>query len=449
MSKITTFMTKSNQINAKSFYPRKYDPIYLKIETILKKCQSLENYISEDIKSGSTPPAEMFLNKSDNANYFIKTSAIERHVININDLYNINKEYHKVKLKRSITKPYEIIYSMTGKYMGKAAMCPNTISEINMSQNSVRITTNNKKLNAFIEIFLNSNINRTQVKGLYSITKQKYINQNKIALLKVPEYTENYDNMIDKYLTAFDNYYKALDDIKCVINEFDNLVFNEEKVSKSFKINAKSLTKKMFTPTYYSGIMSEEKCIDYQYFDLNSKLENKNYYTGKDIGSSNYVDEGIPFIKTSDIVNFDVDYHPDCYCNEKIYKQVIQKGDLVFTKDGKIGEVAIIGQDFKVMLSGGIVILKPKNDDERFGMFLLLSSKYGKLIFDKWSVIASTMMHLRKESFLDNLKNLDYHNLIVGKFINKLKTCFEIRDISFKEMEKISEQICEEILKSI
>ena len=199
MSKIITFMTKPSQINSKSFYPRKYNPVFLKIGNLLEKCEPLENYISEDIKSGSTPPAEMFLKKSEKTNYFVKTSAIERHIININDLYNINKEYHKNKLKRSITKPYEIIYSMTGKYMGKAAMCPNTIEEINMSQNSVRITTNKKRNNAFLEIFLNSTLNRIQVKGLYSITKQKYINQTKISQLKVPKYYEDYNILIDKY----------------------------------------------------------------------------------------------------------------------------------------------------------------------------------------------------------------------------------------------------------
>ncbi len=449
MSKIITFMTKPSQINSKSFYPRKYNPVFLKIGNLLEKCEPLENYISEDIKSGSTPPAEMFLKKSEKTNYFVKTSAIERHIININDLYNINKEYHKNKLKRSITKPYEIIYSMTGKYMGKAAMCPNTIEEINMSQNSVRITTNKKRNNAFLEIFLNSTLNRIQVKGLYSITKQKYINQTKISQLKVPKYYEDYNILIDKYLFAFDRYYESLNTIKNVINEFNNLIINNNKAINTFKIQSKEINKKLFTPSFYSSIALEKEKINFQYFNFEDNMEKNRWYTGKDIGSNNYADNGIPFIKTSDIVNFDVDYHPDCYCKENSYKNILKKGDIVFTKDGKIGEVAIIGQDSKIMPAGGLTIFHPQNDDERYGIFLVLSSKYGKLMFEKWSVIASTMTHLRKDNFLEDLKKLDYENDMVKILINKLKNGFEDRDESFKIIENISTAICEEIMKRI
>lgn len=449
MSKIITFMTKSSQINSKSFYPRKYNPIFLKTDNLLKKCEYLKKYISEDIKSGSTPPAEMFLEESEKTNYFIKTSAIERHIINVNDLYSINSEYHRNKLKRSITKPYEIIYSMTGKYMGKAAMCPKTVKEINMSQNSVRITTNNKRNNAFIEIYLNSILNRTQIKGLYSITKQKYINQNKIASLKVPEYNDSYNTLIDKYLLAFDNYYESLNVIKDVIKEFNDLIINNTKNIYTFKIQSKDINKILFTPSFYSNIMLEKEKINYKYFNLKDNIEENRWFTGKDVGSNNYEDDGIPFIKTSDIVNFDVDYHPDCYCKEIAFKSILKKGDIIFTKDGKIGEVAIIGQNVKIMPAGGIVAFHPQNDQERYGIFLVLSSKYGKMMFEKWSVIASTMTHLRKDNFLEDLKILNYNNENIKMLINKLKKAFEDRDDSFEIIEKISNEVCEKIIKQI
>ena len=445
MSKIITFMTKPSQINTKSFYPRTYDPAYLKINKLLQGCESLSKYISEDIKSGSTPPAEMFIEKSDKTVEFIKTSAIERHIINVNDLYHIHKEFHIKKLKRSITKPYEIIYSMTGKYMGKAAMCPNIIKEINMSQNSVRNKTNNKRINAFIEIFLNSEINRIQVKGSYSITKQKYMNQNKIASLKIPKYDKSFDNLMDEYIDSFDKYYNSIKQIKEIISSFDNLIFNQQKIDNSFEVFTKDLTYKLFTPTFYEAIIRENEEFNQKYFDSNHKID-----VGTDIGSKNYEDHGIPFIKTSDIVNFDVDYHPDCYCNTELSDSIniVEQGDLIFTKDGKVGEVALIGQKVKVILAGGFVILKPKSNQERYGMFLLLSSKYGKLMFEKWSVIASTMKHLRKDCFLDNINALDYDNVIIKDLIKKLQINFKNRDTYFEKMEIISTDVCSKILSN-
>ena len=451
MSKIITFMTKPERINAKSFYPRKYEPEYLKVNDLLKQCLPLSSYISEEIKSGSTPPSEMFLNRSENTAYFVKTSAIERHIINVNDLYNINKEYHMKKLKRSNTKPYEVIYSMTGKYMGKAAMCPNIIDEINMSQNSVRITTDNTRVNAFIEIFLNSEINKAQVKGLYSITKQKYINQNRISSLKIPKYHESYNDLMDEYIEAFDIYYNSINNIKEVINKFNKMIFLEKISNDSFKVVYENLTCKLFTPTFYEGIIKENEQVRQEYFDIDNNIENSRWSKGKDIGSDNYESEGIPFIKTSDIVNFDVDYHPDCYCNIEFGNKIniVKKGDLIFTKDGKIGEVALVGQNSKFIPAGGIVILRPKNNDERYGMFLLLASRYGQLKFKKWSVIASTMTHLRKDDFLDDLHILDYDNSVIKEFINNLRINFNCRDKSFERMENIAEEVCKKILLNI
>ena len=80
-------------------------------------------------------------------------------IINVNDLQLINEGFHNKTIKRSITHPYDIIYTMTGKFMGKAAMCPPTITEMNMSQNSVVLHTASPKEAAFLTIYLNSQIN--------------------------------------------------------------------------------------------------------------------------------------------------------------------------------------------------------------------------------------------------------------------------------------------------
>ena len=91
---------------------------------------------------------------------------------------------------------------------------PPTISEMNMSQNSVVIHTATPKEAAFLTIYLNSKINRIQVRGSYSITKQKYLNQGKIAQLKVMKYEKKYDLLMERYIKAFDNYYTSIQEIK-------------------------------------------------------------------------------------------------------------------------------------------------------------------------------------------------------------------------------------------
>lgn len=157
----------------------------------------------------------------------------------------------------------------------------------------------------------------------------------------------------------------------------------------------------MLTPNYYrpdveetiSLVKNGKECDGFNLERLSK---------GDEVGSANYLEEGIPFIKTSNIINFDVDYEPDCYCPESFLsqmKQDIRYGDIIFAKDGKPGEVAIIQEDNKVIISSGLVKYRPRNDNERYWIFLLLASKYGESYFKKWFVIASTMLHLRADFF--------------------------------------------------
>ena len=159
MSKLEIFTTNPINLNSQSLYPRNYTPNFLFVKEGISSCPLMNDYICEKIVGGSTPPAYFFY--KDKGIPFIKTSAVSRHFINVNDLQLINENFHRKTIKRSITLPYDVIYTMTGKFMGKAAMCPPTIAEMNMSQNSVRLRTSSPLESAFLTIFLNSPCTQT------------------------------------------------------------------------------------------------------------------------------------------------------------------------------------------------------------------------------------------------------------------------------------------------
>lgn len=68
---------------------------------------------------------------------------------------------------------------------------------------------------------MNSKINRIQVRGTYSITKQKFLNQGKIAALKVMPYRDKYNFIMKQYLSAFKIYYKSVSKIQGIIDVFN------------------------------------------------------------------------------------------------------------------------------------------------------------------------------------------------------------------------------------
>ena len=216
MSLLKIFTANAIDISPASFYPRNYEPDFLLVKKGMDSFTFLKDFLDKPLTGGSTPPAYLFT-EQENGIPFVKTSAVSRHFLNLNDLYYINEDFHRKNIRRSITKPYDVIFTMTGKFMGKAALCPPVIQELNMSQNSVVMRTDSPLKSAFLTIFLNSDINQIQIKGNYSITKQKYLNQGKINNLKVPPYKTRYETILEDYINGIDTYYSAVKILKILL----------------------------------------------------------------------------------------------------------------------------------------------------------------------------------------------------------------------------------------
>ncbi|MDO4154068.1 MAG: hypothetical protein Q4E21_04360 [Clostridia bacterium] len=438
MSNLEIFITNPFSISSTSFYPRNYNPDFLFVRDELQNNPTLTEYIEGDVKGGSTPPAYLFY--KDKGVPFIKTSAVSRHFINTNDLHLINSNFHNNSLKRSITKPYDIIYTMTGKFMGKAALCPPTINEMNMSQNSVVLHTDTPEKAAFLTIFLNSRINRIQVRGSYSITKQKFLNQGKISALRVMPYHKRYDFIMQQYISAFNTYYQSVAKIQSIIGLFNKnykLPYSDTP-QFGFIVKPARFSKNMLTPNFYRDDVAETIDIIKE-IGGNATFDKANLSKGDEIGSAFYQEEGVPFIKTSDIMNYDIDHEPDCYCSESFLSQLEQNikiGDILFAKDGKPGEVAIVLEDKKAVISSGLVKYHPRTEKEGYWSFLLLSSQYGNAYFKKWFVIASTMLHLRAD-FFDDFKIPKITPEIEEIYLAPLKDAFLAKSTAYKQIVKI------------
>ena len=133
--------------------------------------------------------------------------------------------------------------------------------------------------------------------------------------------------------------------------------------------------------------------------------DNYKYFSEKDT-------EDKAFIRTSDIVNNELDLYPDYYIAEEVYqeiKQDIKSSDVVFTKDGKVGCVAMITEADNVIISSGLERLRLNPEGKKLGLtqeyiFMALSiPEVGRYSAIRRTVIASTIPHLRE----DRLKEIE------------------------------------------
>jgi type I restriction enzyme S subunit len=122
--------------------------------------------------------------------------------------------------------------------------------------------------------------------------------------------------------------------------------------------------------------------------------------------SDDFTDEGPYLVTGSDfrgpIINWEDCYHCDLIRYEQDPYIQLKEGDLLITKDGTIGKVALVsGLDGKATLNSGVFVVRPlsSNYSSRFYFWLLQSGAFtGFVDFNK---TGSTIVHLYQETFVN------------------------------------------------
>jgi type I restriction enzyme S subunit len=270
------------------------------------------------------------------------------------------------------------------------------------------------------------------------------------------EFTHSQLNKVQVFIPETNLYNQIIEQVKSVIEynrQANNLI---EEATQIFK-NAIALHKINEKQPYFETDLLSLKEFDIwnatchlPFFANNEKeLKTKfqtvklseitNIKKGDEVGSNNYdiyinkTNTDYAFIRTSDIVNHEIDLFPDYFVSESIYNSINQElkaGDILFTKDGKIGQTAIVTHADKAIIASGIARIRVKNND--FGitpeyLFTVLSLKetgYNPAI--RRTVIGTTIPHLREE----RLKQIAIPILdrdTIDKISEKIKTAFELK----------------------
>ncbi|MHA1479076.1 MAG: N-6 DNA methylase, partial [Promethearchaeota archaeon] len=169
--------------------------------------------------------------------------------------------------------------------------------------------------------------------------------------------------------------------------------FNYQKEQKLFKINFSQIKNNIFIPSYYIGIEKPLKALhnnaDFQLISIGDLIKKKIIFTknknflprGDEIGSRVYGLGSIPFIRTSDINNWEINIDSHKKTSEEVYnqfkvKQNIEIGDILLVKDGGpnlIGKTAYITElDTRIIIQSHIFQIKILENRENIDTYLIL-----------------------------------------------------------------------------
>ncbi|MFX1311507.1 MAG: hypothetical protein ACFFHD_02700, partial [Promethearchaeota archaeon] len=169
--------------------------------------------------------------------------------------------------------------------------------------------------------------------------------------------------------------------------------FDYSQEQRVFKIKYSEIKDKIFIPMYYTGVEKILKRLssnkEFELTTIKDLAEKNIIYTntggyiprGDEIGSQLYGLGEIPFIRTSEINNWEINLDSYKKTSEEVYeqyknKQKIEFGDILLVKDGGpnlIGKTAYITElDTKIIIQSHIFQIKTLENKEYIDSYLLL-----------------------------------------------------------------------------
>ncbi|KPK96059.1 hypothetical protein AMJ80_02190 [bacterium SM23_31] len=263
----------------------------------------------------------------------------------------------------------------------------------------------------------------------------------------------------DGYHILDKNNIKILDDdTPAIAQNFKNFLNNEiEKENHlGFLIETKNLKDNIFIPEFYNPEIEQQllelKKSEKYHITTIGELIKKGVLgirRGNEIGSRHYGTGNIPFIRTTDIVNWEIKINPVKAVSKEIYDkykilQDVKENDILFVNDGTflIGRSAIVTNlDVKCVIQSHlrkIRVLK-KNELNPFYLFYILNSNIVQKQIEIKTFVQATL------STLGNRINeliLPIHNneKEIEKITNEVKLIIEektlLRERSIKLIEK-------------
>ena len=332
-------------------------------------------------------------------------------------------EYDYNSFKRCHVKENDVliaIYGTVGKsaiykseYIGTAGI-PRHIANISLNKDAP-ITPE------YLSAFFRSKLGKMQMESLMTGNIQQLLSLKNLRTFDVPVLSDAIIQEITKReaeaLSCEIQAQKLLKDARKIF--YDSLGFdvNDVKRDFSFTVNSRDVfDNNIWSTSYYDKLyvkMADEISKHNKVLRLGDITKVKH---GDEVGSENYKtftersSDDKAFIRTSDIVNNELDLYPDYYIDESIHskiKQDVKPKDVVFTKDGKVGCTALITSADNVLLSSGVERIRLNEEGIKQGLtqeylFLSLSiPEVGLYAAIRRTVIASTIPHLREDRLKD------------------------------------------------
>ncbi len=255
----------------------------------------------------------------------------------------------------------DVVISMMGT-IGKCTIVPENIDQGIMDSHLLRLQVDEEKFNKVLlkHIILGSDIIKRQIKKLCVGGIMDGLSSTIIRQLRFPCPTLPEQQRIAEILSSND----------AVITKTDELIEKTKEVKQGLmqELLTKGIGHTEFKDSELGRIPKDWEVKNLE--DIVLKITDGTHKTPK------YMDEGIPFLRVTDIQRTKIDWDTVKYISKEEHKDLIkrcnpEKGDILYSKNGTIGIPKIIDWDneFSIFVSLCLIKIK-KNCSEVINKYL-------------------------------------------------------------------------------
>lgn len=337
--------------------------------------------------------------------------------LNVGDIHDGFIDFSNIKfisarvddiLKKSRVKEGQIIITMAGT-IGNVAVAYKIPARVNSNQATAKITIKKGVSPYYISAFLNSFYGQKQIKREIVSSVQPNIFLWQIKAFKVPLADARQQKHIeDTYKTGLEKLEKSeLFYTQAQQKLLDELGISELNLSHDLSYTANSkevidvdrVDAEYFQPKHLKLLSHLKK------FHSQKLGELVTIKKGVEIGSEAYQEEGIPFVRVSNLTALGINNDDQKCLSQTLYDELKnkfepRKGELLLTKDATPDNAFVLKEQPQAIISGGILRLKVSKEIDSEYLALVLNSMVGKWQAER-DTGGSVIVHWRPEQIKD------------------------------------------------
>ncbi len=360
--------------------------------------------------------------------------------LRMDDIAYIPETVHET-MPNSKVKPQDVLLNITGASIGRCFYVPENFGEANVNQHVCIIRPTYQLYYKFLYYCLSSHLGQQQIFSSFTGASREGLNFREIGCFKIPFPSFELQKRIAKYL-----------DKTCAA--IDAAIELKRKQLDTLEALRKSIIHKAVTRGLDDGVeLTDSGFLWMGRIPVSWKVEKLKYVTESIIDGTHftptYVDDGIPFLRVTDIHTEKINLNSVKYISHEEHKELIKRarpkfGDILLSKNGTIGLVKVVDWEWEFSIFVSLCLIRlQKKISPYFFSYYFDSDVVDQQLFESSKRTSVTNLHLVKiremvmpvPSIAEQKKIVDYLDRKSTE-IKKLKTNLFVQITTLEDYRK-------------